>query len=215
MMNNFIGRNAELKNKFNKHLKKLTGIDSDFYSALKEDDIIELKTVLSDINNLLTFKLTLTAGNWICKYFSLSQKNRKVILDKIDSTKPNEQGFDIIIHEPIKLIAEVKCNAPVKLGSKFGAMQSKKLLEDAQKLLKGKRQLSETKEYLKFLFVIDLGDRSHKAIANVIKKTNFRKENEERLNRNIVREQIIVLNDSTKVKKLDTDKVYIKVIKLE
>ena len=214
-MNNFIGRNTELKNKFNKHLKKLTGIDSDFYSALKDDDILELKTVLSDINNLLTFKLTLAAGNWICNYFSLGPKNRKIILDKIDSTKPNEQGFDILIHEPIKVVAEVKCNAPVKLGSKFGAMQSKKLLEDAQKLLKGNRQLLETKNYLKFLFVIDLGDRSHKAIANVIKKTNIRKENEERLNRNIVREQIVVLNDSIKLKSLKADKVYIKIIKFK
>jgi len=69
-MKNFIGRNAELKEKVNKHFQKLTHTETDFYTALKQEDILELKTVLSDINNLLTFKLTLAAGNWLSDFFS-------------------------------------------------------------------------------------------------------------------------------------------------
>ncbi|WP_296144785.1 hypothetical protein [uncultured Flavobacterium sp.] len=214
-MKNFIGRNAELKEKVNKHLQKLTHTETDFYTALKQEDILELKTVLSDINNLLTFKLTLAAGNWLSEFFSLNLKQKELVLDKIDRTKPNEQGYDILIYEPIKLIAEVKCNSPVKEGAKFGAMQSKKLLEDAQKLLYGKKQLPNTDDFLKFLFVIDLGNRSHEAVVELVRMTKIRVENEERLNRNIIREHLIILDDQIRIEHLEFDKIYIKVLKLE
>lgn len=138
-----------------------------------------------------------------------------MVLDKIDRTKPNEQGYDILIHEPIKLIAEVKCNSPVKEGAKFGAMQSKKLLEGAQKLLYGKKQLPITDNFLKFLFVIDLGNRSHEAVIELVRMTKIRVENEERLSRNIIREHLIILDDQMRIEQLQFDKIYIKVLKLE
>jgi len=213
-MKNFVSRNEELKLKFNNHFQLLTGTETDFYSALKNEDILELKTVLSDINNLLTYKLTLMAGKWISKYFSLNKKDSQTILEKIDSIKPNAQGFDIVINEPIKIVAEVKCNVPVKGGSKFGAMQTKKLIEDVQKLLNGKRQILDTSEYLKFLFVINIGNRSEEALTNLTQKTKIRKENEERLNRNIARENMIILNDEFS-SDLKFDKVYLKILELK
>jgi hypothetical protein len=214
-MKNYRSRNDELKSKLNSHLHKMTGLKTDFYSALKHEDILDLKTVLSDINNLLTFKLTLAAGAWIGDYFSLNENEKQLILNKIDSIKPNEQGFDILIQQPIKLIAEVKCNIPVKQGSKFGAMQAKKLLEDVEKLLSGKKQLRETDSFLKFVFVIDLGKRSSDAVLDLVRIHKINKENEERLNRNVLREQMIILNKNDQPENLRYDKVYIKVLELK
>lgn len=213
-MKNFVSRNEELKLKFNTHFRLITGIETDFYSALKNEDILELKTVLSDINNLLTYKLTLIAGKWLGSFFSFNKKYQQTILENIDSIKPNAQGFDIVINKPIKIIAEVKCNVPVKGGSKFGAMQTKKLIEDVQKLLNGKRQILDTSEYLKFLFVINIGDRSEEALTNLTKKTKIRKENEERLNRNVARENMIIINDKFS-SELKFDKVYVKILELK
>lgn len=180
-MKNFTSRNNDLKTKFNNNLQKLTGQKTDFYTALKNEDILELKTVLSDINNLLTYKLTLVAGKWIGTYFKLSSTEINTILEKIDSIEPNSQGYDIVINESIKVIAEVKCNIPVKGGSKFGSMQSKHLIEDAKKLLNGKRQIPDTSEYLKFLFIINIGVRTDNAVNKLLQKTTIRVENEERI----------------------------------
>lgn len=213
-MKNFSGRNSELKNKLNKHLCKLTGTEFDFYSQLKNDDILELKTVLSDIHNLLTLKLTIAAAHWICDYFEIENPERLKIIEKIDATKPNEQGFDILLHEPIKIIGEVKCTSPINNGSKFGVAQRNSILDDIQKLKKGKRQLLDTSDFLKFMFIIDLGDRSSEAINDILIKTNIRIETQARLDRNIARETAVVFNDDTKSSELDLNKVYFKVIKL-
>ena len=212
-MKNFNSRNAELRSKFNSHFQKLTNTDVDFYDTLANEDILELKTVLSDINNLLTYKLTLTAGDWISNYFNLNEEERFSISEKIDSTKPNAKGYDIIIDSPIKIVAEVKCNVPVKGGSKFGAMQSKKLIEDVQKLLSGKPQVPNTSEYLKFLFIINIESRSEGAMLSLTKKTKLRVENEERINRNLIRESMIILSDDFKGA-LNPNYVYLKTLNL-
>lgn len=213
-MKKILGRNNELKNKLNKHLCKLTGRELDFYSQLKNDDILELKTVLSDIHNLLTLKLTFEAANWICDYFKITNDERLKIIKKIDETKPNEQGFDILLQYPIKLIGEVKCTSPINKGSKFGVAQRNSILHDIQKLKKGKRQLLDTSDFFKFMFIIDLGDRSSKAIIDLLRKTNIRVETQIRLDRNLARETAVVFNDETKYSDLDLNKVYFKVIKL-
>ncbi|UUC45144.1 hypothetical protein [Flavobacterium cerinum] len=214
-MEKFISRNNKFKTKLNNHLQKLTGQKADFYTALKNEDILELKAVLSDINNLLTYKLTLIAGEWIGSYFKLHQTEINHILEEIDANEPNSQGYDIVyINEFIKVIAEVKCNIPVKNGSKFGSMQSKHLIEDAQKLLNGKRQISDTSEYLKFLFIVKIGERTDNAINKLLQKTTIRVENEERLSRNITREQIMLLKNE-EYHELEKDKVYIKTLALD
>jgi hypothetical protein len=214
-MKQIIKRNAELKSNLNKHLSKLTGKESDFFSKLKNEDILELKTVLSDIHNLLTLKLTIASAVWICDYFEIEDVERSKILEKIDAIKPNEQGFDIVLQEPIKLIGEVKCTSPINNGFKFGVAQRNSILDDIQKLKNGKRQLTDTSNYLKFMFVIDLGDRTSKAIVDILKKTNIRIETQSRLNRNIARDTAVIFNNKTKPSELDLNNVYFKVIKLE
>jgi len=212
-MKNYNSRNEELKIKFNSHFQRMTGDAIDYYSALKDEDILELKTVLSDINNLLTYKLTLVAGDWIGQYFKFNADDQKELLEKIDSSKPNAQGYDIVIEKPVKIIAEVKCNVPVRGGSKYGSAQTVSLIKDVQKLLNGKRQKLDTSEYLKFLFVINIGDRSDGAMTKLIRKTKVRKETEERLQRNFLRDSMIILTDEMNAD-LNTEKVYIKTLSL-
>ena len=213
-MKNFAGRNNTLRNKLNQHLSKMTGIETDYYSKLKNDDIIELKTVLSDIHNLLTLKLTIAAAKWICDYFEMGDIEYQKIIEKVDATKPNQSGFDILIREPIKLLGEVKCTSPINGGSKFGVAQRNSILEDIQKLKKGKREQLDTSKFLKFMFILDLGDRTNQAIIDILKQTNIRIENEVRLNRNIARETAIIFKESIERSELNLNNVYLKVIKL-
>lgn len=214
-MKNYIGRNNALKERMNLHLSKLTGIEKDYYSNLKSENILELKTVLSDIHNLLTLKLTIAAAKWVCNYFEIGEDAFQNIVQRVDSTKPNESGFDILIHEPIKLIAEVKCTLPINGGSKFGVAQRNSILDDIQKLKNGKKQQLDTSDFFKFMFIIDLENRSIEAIMDLLKKTNIRIETEARLSRNVARENAIFFTENLQKSELNLNCVYIKLIKLE
>ena len=211
-MKNYEGRHIDLKNRINTHLSKLTKIDSDYFSNLKQNDLIELKTVLADINNLLTFRTTIAAANYIADYFDLTKEEKENLLNEVDQTSPNSKGFDIHINGRYKIIAEIKCTSFVNNGEKFGAAQRASILEDFQKLKKGKTQVPDTTHYFKFLFLIDLGSRSTKAIEHLRKETNLRVETEARLNRNNIRKHIFQLTDDLQKEHLDIANIYYKIL---
>lgn len=215
MTKHYNGRNNDLKNRINKHLKKLTGQDVDFYSKFKQEDLIKLKTVLSDINNVLTFKTTITATNWLSDFFKIDVKTRKDILKTIDETKPNTKGFDIYISEPFRIIAEVKCISPVNNGGKFGAAQWNSILDDFHKLKNGKGTLPDTSEYYKFVFLLDLGERTDQAINHLLKVSKGTSEVPLRANRHLVKKHISLLNGTEQAEDIGFEKVYLKKIKLE
>ena len=66
---------------------------------MTQNDLIELKTVLADINNVLTFKTTISALNWLFTHFMLGTNTRKNILETVDQIKLNTKGFDILISD--------------------------------------------------------------------------------------------------------------------
>ena len=214
-MNNYEGRHNDLRNKINKHLSKLTRIEDDYFSNLKQKDLIELKTVLADINNFLTFKTTIAAANFISEYFKLGGSEKAKILHNVDQAKPNSKGFDIYINESYKIVAEVKCTSPVNNGEKFGAAERSSILEDFQKLKKGKSKVEDTSNFYKFLFLIDLGNRSSKAIEHLLKETNLRVETEARINRNNIRKDILPLTDDIKIENLSFEKIYYKILNVD
>jgi hypothetical protein len=214
-MTNYEGRHIDLKNKINNHLKKLTGQDSDFYSRLDQSGLIELKNVLADIHNVLTFKTTVCAANWLCKFFKLDNSTKKKVLEIVDKTKPNTKGFDIIISEPYKIIAEVKCISPVNNGEKFGAAQWNSILDDFNKLKNGKGILLDTSQYYKFLFLLDLGDRTDNAITQLLKASKGTSVKLLRANRHRIKEHISLMADKTKLLDIGFEKVYLKKIKIE
>jgi hypothetical protein len=214
-MTHYDGRNTDLKNRINKHLKKLTGQDIDFYSGMTQIDLIELKTVLADINNVLTFKTTISAANWLCNFFGLDTDTQKNILETVDKTKPNTKGFDIHVLEPYKVIAEVKCISPVNNGGKFGAAQWNSILDDFHKLKNGKGVLLDTSKYYKFLFLLDLGDRTDQAITQLLRISKGTSDKPLRANRHQIKEHISLLGDTEKLENLSFDKVYLKKIQLD
>ena len=216
-MKNYDGRKADLKNRINSHLKKLSRQDSDFdfYSMMTQSDLIELKTVLADVNNVLTFKLTLTSAIWLCDFFDIDEYTKKNILETIDQIKPNTKGFDIHFPESYKVLAEVKCISPVNNGGKFGAAQWNSILDDFHKLKNGKGNLLDTSEYYKFVFLIDLGDRTDQAITQLLKTSKGTSDKPIRANRHEVKGHILLLTDLEKSADLSFDKVYLKKMKLD
>lgn len=211
----YTGRHNDLKGKINKHLKKLTGQDLDFYSKFNLEDLIELKTVLADINNVLTFRTTITAVNWLTDFFEFETKTKEEILKTIDQIKPNTKGFDIDISEPFKIIAEVKCISPVNNGGKFGSAQWNSILDDFHKLKNGKGTLLDTSKHYKFVFLLDLGERTDQAITQLLKPSKGISETPLRANRHLVKQHISLLTGIEKVKDLGFEKVYLMKLKMD
>jgi hypothetical protein len=211
-MTQYEGRSDDLKNKINKHLSKLTEHEKDYFATLKQHDLMELKTVFADINNLLTFQMTIAAVEWICGYFSIAEQERIKIIEKVDKTKPNSNGFDIDIKEPYPILGEVKCTSPVNNGEIFGAAQHDSILNDVLGLIEGKGGL-DTKNSFKFLFLVDLEGRTKSAIAELIRQTKGKSVKAEKYNA-VKRNKIVVLTNEISFNNLDINKVYIKALKI-
>ena len=150
-------REEELKNRLNNFfITQFSLPEDDYYSRLDSEKIISLKKALSDINNLLTMKITISFVNWITKKFNLSQESEEKIMNEILSTKPSTNGYDIVSDEIVKLIAEVKCNIPINAGKKYGSAQRNGITKDLNNLLYGKTKSKfDTNEYLKFMVFLE------------------------------------------------------------
>ena len=133
---------------------------------------------------------------------------------KVDVTKPNSNGFDIQLDDEKKIIAEVKCIVPINNGEKYGAAQWNSILDDAIKLQNGKRSLPDTSQYIKFLFLVDLGLRTDKAIAQLMKESKGTSEIKLRADRHKIKNKILLLNPKDNMNNLTTEKIYLTTIKL-
>jgi hypothetical protein len=202
-----------LKTGLNSHLHKITGIEKDYFSNLKQTELLELKTVLKDINNLLTLTMTIESVNWLCNYFDIDDPSRQLILKRIDEIKPNTGGYDIKISKPVKVIGEVKCIVPINNGDRFGSAQWDAILGDAIKLIKGKKTLPDTSEYYKFLFLIDIGIKSEHAINHLVKQSKIVTKDPFRTDRHQIKDTITIFNELKK-DQLQIEKIYIKPIEI-
>lgn len=212
-MENYEGRQEHLSKKLNNFLKKITGIEKDFYETLSQEDLFELKTVLSDINNFLTLQLTLTATDWLCTAFKITDNEKAEIINEIDSVKPNTNGFDIKINNH-KIVAEVKCVVPSSNGNKYLAAQQNGILDDAIKLKNGRNQQSEISEYFKFIFVLNVNNRTNYAINSLLKPSKGNSDNPLRKNRHSIKKDISLLSEDS-IEHLSKEKVYLKILSLE
>lgn len=209
-------RSQVLRSRLNDFLCSLTGISRDYYGELSGSQLIQLKSALSDINNIFTLKLTEKSLTWISRVFKLSQIDKKKLSQQIDSVKPNTNGFDIEITLPqVKVVAEIKAIVPINEGQYYGAAQRNAILDDAIKLLKGKKSIPDTHNYYKFLFLIDLGDRTDQAIEKIMTPAkNINTTDEKRLQRHDV---VHKLKDGSEIKTpadVSTRFVYIRKIAL-
>ena len=123
---------------FNVTISRLLSIaKKDYYSLLTFEQKIELKVLLSNINNIITLKLTVILAEWICNKYSLDNVVRTDIIRYINSQKPNSNGYDIELSNP-NIVAEIKCLNPINSGERFGSAQKSALKNDIEGLINGK-----------------------------------------------------------------------------
>ncbi|WP_088103026.1 hypothetical protein [Halalkalibacter urbisdiaboli] len=164
-------REDELKERFNQFISsKVTGENIDYYSKLSIEDFVDIKTALSDINNIITYKTTIRFMDWLREYFSYVDANYQVYLNEVLGAKPSGNGYDIMVTGDVNIIAEIKCNKPINSGFKFGSAKRNGIIKDIQGLLKGKSKVNfDPKSAYKFLVIYDFGEHTLKATEHLIK----------------------------------------------
>ncbi len=194
-------REAELKYRFNQFIiSKVTGENKDYYSKLTIEDFVDIKNTLSDINNIITYKTTISFMNWLRDHFSYVDENYEVYLEDILKVKPSVNGYDIMVTGKVNIVAEIKCNKPINNGFKYGSAQKNGIIKDIQGLLEGKTKVNFNPIHAyKFLVMYDFGEHSLKATVHLIK--NIPSE---------YRGKVEIYNDQTQLK---IDKVYVVFIK--
>lgn len=162
----------ELKESFNRFISsKITGKEEDYYSRLSVDDFEEIKTTLKDIHNIITYKTTIRFIDWVSERFPYVRENYPVYMDQVLRTRPNDNGYDLIVTGEVNIIAEIKCNKPINNGFKFGSAQKNGLIKDIRGLLEGKSKVKsiDPEAAFKFLVIYDFGDHTLLATQNLIK----------------------------------------------
>ncbi|NOT91026.1 hypothetical protein [Ferruginibacter sp.] len=203
---NLISREKKLNTELNNFLCNLTGENIDYVTKLNSNNFIELKRVLQDINNILTLKLSFKFIDELQRHFNFSEEWNSRNKEKIDRVNPNTKGFDIKIDTPIKIIAEIKCNVPCNSnGTRFEAAQKREIFKDAHKLMH--KTLDETKEYFKFLVLLDNNNLNGAVTALLNYKAQ--KTNQERENRMLVKDLMKVFENTFKLDELSTNFIYI------
>ena len=152
-------------NLLDKYTKFIKSIDTeDIGNNLTLDKLIELKSILSDINNIMTLISTRSIATKLSDILSFKNEDRERIFNDIDKQKPNTNGFDIRIDSPVNSLIRNK---------KFGAAQINAILEDARKLrlessrhIKASKSIQDTKDYIKIIAIVNFGNRSDKDLTS-------------------------------------------------
>ena len=79
------------------------------------------------------------------------------ITSQVKAAKPNDNGYDIELNNPIKLIAEVKVNIPINNGTRYGGSHKNGITKDINSLFNGKTKsdINSTTDYYKFMVFLD------------------------------------------------------------
>jgi hypothetical protein len=160
MMNNPIyDREDALRTRLNSFLASHLGLPKmDYYGNLKEESFLALKSVLADINNLLTLKVSLSFVEWVVSRLNLDESAKLELINSILAAKPNSNGYDLCwLGSPVAFVAEVKCNVPVNGGLIYGSAQRNGIEKDILALLNGKMKARLVPATcLKFMVFLDL-----------------------------------------------------------
>ena len=150
-----------LKNELNNFFKDF-GCD-DIFENMTTEKFINLKQILSCINNIITLRVTKAFVEKLKNDAFISGTQNEEMLTKILSTNPNSNGYDVSYDGKLgneKFIAEVKCNIPINEDS-FGNKQIEGITKDINNLFNGKESTNETKkikdelgDYYKFFVIM-------------------------------------------------------------
>ena len=151
-------RDEALRTRINKFLQEAFNLPADdYYAKLDVKKLLGMKAALSDINNVLTMRLTLGFVEWAGTILALDTAATSELYAKVLISKPSANGYDVYCSTPVAFVAEVKCNLPVNGGARYGAAQRKGILRDLEALRRGKskaRQVSS--DSLKFMVFLDI-----------------------------------------------------------
>ncbi|MCV9387384.1 hypothetical protein [Reichenbachiella ulvae] len=207
-------RTEDLSNKLNQFLHGLTGTSEDYYSRITPDELIQLKAALANINNILTLKTTSAFANWLSNSIRLTSAEHKLLIDQVEETKPNTNGYDIELPEK-RIIAEIKSIVPINNGNQYKAAQWNSILDDARKLVNGKKRISNTKSYFKFIGILDLGERTDQAITKLMTPSrNMRTKTDFRIERHDMVKKLEIIPEQFVLADLSTEKIYIKMVRI-
>ena len=162
-------REIALKDQFNQFFDQL-GI-TDLYSKLTNEQLIDLKKLLSCINNMITLRATDAFVLKIYRDGIISAAEKEEIWRNVNSQHANTNGFDVQYDGKKKIIAEVKCNIPVN-GTSFGAAQEEGILDDIDHLLHGKAKanIADISAYYKFMVILNC-EHAEESMDKIIHKS--------------------------------------------
>lgn len=152
-------RQLDLEEKFNRYWNQaLKTNGEDYLKRLTINDLVEMKKAISNINNLITLKVTLGFIDEICRLGIVNNEQAERMRKEVDEQHPNTNGFDVQ-DEECGIIAEIKCNIPVGEKS-FGAAQKNALKKDLQGLRNGKTKgdIDNVDNYYKFMVIQDVSN---------------------------------------------------------
>ena len=150
-------RQLDLEEKFNSYWNKaLKTNGEDYLKRLTTNDLVEMKKAISNINNLITLRVTLGFIDEMCRLGIVNNEQAERMRKEVDEQHPNTNGFDVQDKE-CRIIAEIKCNIPVGEKS-FGAAQKIALKKDLQGLRNGKTKgdIDNVDNYYKFMVIQDV-----------------------------------------------------------
>ncbi|MCR4620248.1 MAG: hypothetical protein K5633_06120 [Paludibacteraceae bacterium] len=150
-------RQLELEEKFNRYWNQALKTNGENYlKRLTTNDLVDMKKAISNINNLITLRVTLGFIDEICRLGIVNNEQAERIKREVNEQHPNTNGFDVQDRD-CRIIAEIKCNIPVGEKS-FGAAQKNALKKDLQGLRNGKTKgdIDNVDDYYKFMVIQDV-----------------------------------------------------------
>lgn len=162
---------------FGKYTDFIKSVDTnDIEANMTIEKLVELKSVLSNINNVMTLLATRSIARKLAAILCMSDKDTKELFQYIENQKPNTNGFDIQINTPTKILVEVKCNS-LNNNKKFGAAQINAILDDARKLRlesprhkKVSKSIQDSKDYIKIVAIANFSTEPNEDLTLQITK---------------------------------------------
>lgn len=158
-------------------------ITKEEYEKISAEKFVSLKKALSNINNIVTLKVTNLFIDKLLEVDFINKVQEGAMKNIINSTSANANGYDVEYPDPKvasvdnakKILAEVKCNIPYNKKS-FGSDQRDRIIEDINGLLKAKSKRNvNTSDYYKFMVFMDYkkdGCNVKKSVENLLKEYN-------------------------------------------
>lgn len=172
---------------------------------LKDDlnlnNLLSLKTALSQVNNFITYRLTLQFINLLFGIDFITKEQCCTMCDYVEHTSSNANGFDIICDTEKKILAEVKGTVPYH-DNRYGNAQSQSIIKDLKSLHQGKAKakIENLCDYYRFMVLLN-SKNCEEAINSLLSSKSLAP----------IRESFNIAHDG----KIEKDKINIIFISLE